>query len=191
MADEERQPEGGEPVADAPEAESEGGPAESPQAAVEDRTEEYRQGLLRLKADFDNYRRRVAQDQARWGEAAVAAFVVQLLGVVDNLERALTATTDGPGVRQGVELTLRQLHEVLQGAGVTVDECVGKPFDPTRHEAVAHGPADGVAEGMVAEEYRKGYRMRDQVLRAAMVKVATAAAGAEAADGVARQEEEH
>ena len=196
MADEERQPESQESEVAEPEVEAaEGGaeavPPQSPQGADAERAEEYRLSLLRLKADFDNYRRRVAQDQARWGESAVAAFVVQLLSVVDNLERALTAATDGPGVRQGVELTLRQLHEVLQGVGITAEESVGKPFDPTRHEAVAHGPAAGVAEGSVAEEYRKGYRLRDQVLRAALVKVATAAADNDGADAAARQEGEH
>ena len=196
MADEEQRPETDEAVAEAAaeaaaEGQAEAASAEAAKGADAERAEEYRLSLLRLKADFDNYRRRVTQDQARWGESAVAAFVVQLLGVVDNLERALTASSDGPGVRQGVELTLRQLHEVLQGVGVTAESSVGQPFDPTRHEAVTHGPAAGVADGIVAEEYRKGYRLRDQVLRAALVKVATAAVDEGGADVGARQEGEH
>lgn len=139
---------------------------------VGSKADEYLAALQRLKADFDNYRRRVGQDQARWGDAAVAGLVIQLLPVVDNLERALQAAGDGPGVRQGVEMTLRQFREVLGAAGVEAMDSRGQPFDPTRHEAVARGPVAGVAAGTVAEEYRKGYLLRDQVLRPAMVKVA-------------------
>jgi len=147
------------------------------------KAEEYLQSLVRLKADFDNYRRRTAQDQVRWGEAAVAAFIVQLLPVVDNLERAIGAAGDAAAVRQGVEMTLRQLGTVLSGAGVTPLASLGQPFDPARHEAVARGPAAGVAAGAVAEEYRKGYLLRDQVLRPAMVKVAAEAADAASGPG--------
>lgn len=147
-------------------------PEGAPAPATDARAEEYLQSLLRLKADFDNYRRRTAQDQARWGEAAVAAFIIQLLPVVDNLERALGAAGDGAAVRQGVEMTLRQLETVLAGAGVTAMSALGQPFDPARHEAVARGPAAEVAPGAVSEEYRKGYLLRDQVLRPAMVRVA-------------------
>lgn len=156
------------------------GPAEAAaeaQLSLAGKADEYFQSLVRLKADFDNYRRRTAQDQARWGEAAVAGFIVQLLPVVDNLERALGAAGDAVAVRQGVEMTLRQCVSVLADAGVTPMAPVGQPFDPARHEAVARGPAPGVAAGAVAQEYRKGYVLRDQVLRPAMVKVATDADG--------------
>ena len=149
------------------------------------KADEYLQNLVRLKADFDNYRRRTAQDQARWGEAAVAEFIAQVLPVVDNLQRAMTAVGDVAAVRRGVEMTLRQLDGVLAAAGVTAMSVLGQPFDPARHEAVARGPVVGVAAGSVAEEYRKGYLLRDQVLRPAMVKVAVevAAESAPAADG--------
>ncbi len=136
-------------------------------------SEEYLAALQRLKADFDNYRRRIAQEQARWADTAVAGFVVQLLPVVDNLERAMGAAGDADAVRQGVELTIRQLREVLTAAGVTAMEAVGQPFDPARHEAVARGAAQGLDEGLVAQEYRRGYVFRDQVLRPAMVMVST------------------
>ncbi len=149
------------------------------------KAEEYLQNLIRLKADFDNYRRRTVQDQARWGEAAVAAFIVQLLPVVDNLERAMVAAGDAVAVRQGVEMTLRQFGTVLGGAGVTAMTSLGQAFDPARHEAVARGPAADAAPGTVVEEYRKGYLLRDQVLRPAMVRVAAEASEPPAgADGV-------
>ena len=149
---------------------AEGGPAAS---AGDRQAEEYLAALQRLKADFDNYRRRIGQEQTRWGDTAVAGFIGQLLPVVDNLERAMGAAGDGDAVRQGVELTVRQLREVLAAAGVTPMEVVGQPFDPVRHEAVARGAAEGLEEGLVAEEYRRGYIFRDQVLRPAMVKVST------------------
>jgi molecular chaperone GrpE len=161
-----------------PEGEAQQAPKAADDAA---RAEEYLQALQRLKADFDNYRKRQAQEQARWGDAAVAAFVLQLLPVVDNLERALAAAGDAQAVRQGVELTVRQLREVLAQAGITPMTSVGEPFDPTRHEAVARGPAPGVPEGVVAEEYRRGYLFRDQVLRPALVRVSDGSAGG---DGV-------
>ena len=135
--------------------------------------EVYLAALQRLKADFDNYRRRTNQEQARWGEAAVAAFIVQILPLIDNLERATSASGDPEAVRQGVELTLRQARDALTAAGVTALEAIGQPFDPERHEAVMRGPVAGMVEGMVAEEYRRGYLMHGAVLRPALVKVAS------------------
>ena len=176
----------GEAAADAePRSAQETGPAD-PAAA---RAEEYLQSLQRLKADFDNYRRRMAADQARWAESALAGFILKVLPVLDNLERAFAATGDADAVRQGVELTVRELREVLSAVGVRPMESVGQPFDPARHEAVARGPAPGVADGAVAEEYRRGYLLRDLVLRPAMVRVAEAGPATEAAPE-ARQEGE-
>ena len=142
----------------------------------------------RLKADFDNYRRRVNQDQQRWGDAAVTAFVHQLLPVVDNLERAAAASGDAGAVRQGVEMTLRQVHDVLGQAGVAAFPSVGLAFDPERHEAVARGPAPGVPDGQVAEEYRKGYTLRGQVIRAALVRVSRNTPAAEGQPGAGTEE---
>jgi molecular chaperone GrpE len=152
--------------------------APAPGAADGTKAEEYLQALQRERADFANYKRRVAAEQSGWGERAVAGFVLGLLPVLDNLERALGAAADAAAVRQGVELTVRQLREILQTAGVAPMEAAGQPFDPARHEAVARGPAPGVPEGVVAEEYRRGYLYRDQVLRPAMVRVSDGSAGA-------------
>jgi len=168
-------------------AEPAGQPAGTAEPAPEaaGRAEEYLQSLQRLKADFDNYRRRMTADQARWGDTAVAGFILQLLPVVDNLERALLAAGDAQAVRQGVELTVRQLHDVLGKAGVRPLETRGQPFDPALHEAVARGPEPGLAEGLVAEEYSRGYLFRERVLRPATVRVAdgSGASDPEAAAG--------
>ena len=164
-----------EPAADA----APGDGAARPEAA---RAEEYLQTLQRVTADFANYRRRTVLEQQRWTESAVGAFVLRLLPVVDNLERAVAASGDAAALRQGVELTLRQLRDVFGAAGIRRMEAVGQPFDPARHEAVA-----GAAEGVVAEEYRAGYTQQDQVLRPAMVRVgpAEAAAGKDGPAGAA------
>jgi molecular chaperone GrpE len=153
-----------ESAADAASDEGASQPPEDADAAG--RQGEYLQALQRVTADFANYRRRTAAEQQRWGENAVGGFVLRLLPVVDNLERAVAAAGDAAALRQGVELTLRQLRDVFDAAGIRRMEAVGQPFDPARHEAVA-----GSAEGVVAEEYRAGYVQQDQVLRPAMVRV--------------------
>lgn len=161
-----------EPQASEPEQPAEAEDA-APAEVTANQAQEYLAALQRLKADFDNYRRRMTQEQARWADAAVAGFIVQLLPVIDNLERAVGAAGDGDAVRQGVELTVRQFRDVLTAAGVTAMEVVGAPFDPARHEAVARSAVQGLADGVVAQEYRRGYLFREQVLRPAMVLVAS------------------
>lgn len=173
-----------------PEASEVPGPAESPgiqdegadgpatDAESEDRSpearaaDEYRARLLRLKADFDNYRRRMAQEQARWSDAAVGRFIEALLPVVDNLERATEAGGDGEAIRRGVELTVRQLQELLAKFGVEPMNPVGQAFDPTVHEAMLQVETTDHPDGQVIEELRKGYLFKRQVLRPSMVKVA-------------------
>ncbi|MDI3298314.1 MAG: nucleotide exchange factor GrpE [Bacillota bacterium] len=143
---------------------------------------EYLETAQRLKADFDNYRRRMFQEQARWKADGVAEAVLELLPVADNLERALAAGgSAAEALRQGVELTLRQLREALARLGVEAVESVGRPFDPAVHEAVQRVEGSGRPEGEVVQEVRKGYRMRDRLLRPALVAVA--AAGGEAPAG--------
>ncbi|NLN27714.1 MAG: nucleotide exchange factor GrpE [Firmicutes bacterium] len=128
----------------------------------------------RLRADFDNYKRRKESEAAVLKETATADFIIELLPVVDNLERAADAAGDGEGpLAEGVRLVLRQLREVLEGAGVEVIPSVGHPFDPTVHEAVGQVPGgDGIESGTVVDELLKGYRMGERILRASMVRVA-------------------
>jgi molecular chaperone GrpE len=158
-------------------------------AAERQRAAEYLDALQRLKADFDNYRRRMLSEQGRWQENAVGAFLATLLPVVDNLERAVAAAGDAEAVRQGVELTLRQLREVLAKAGLEPMEAVGQTFDPTRHEAMAQVESAAHREGEITAEFRRGYLFKGQVLRPALVQVAKAPAAvpqeqpAESGDG--------
>lgn len=128
----------------------------------------------RLRADFDNYKRRSSEETERLKKSATFDFILELLPVVDNLERAEGAASESEGpLAEGVRLVLRQLHQVLEEAGVQVIPTVGEPFNPQYHEAVGQVPAeDGVEEGTIVDEVLKGYRMGDRVLRPSMVRVA-------------------
>ncbi len=140
------------------------------------KSEEYFSQIQRLKADFDNYRRRMMQEQARWRDDAVSGVIQELLPVLDNFERALTAsggTGDVNTLRQGIEMIYRQLGDVLSRAGLEVMACAGEPFDPNRHEALIRVEADeNHPPDTVVEELQRGYIYKGSVIRPAMVKVA-------------------
>ena len=158
------------------------------QQALTSKTEELKalnDKYLRLAAEFDNYKRlaqRDQRDQIRFGNEQL---LKELLPVVDNLERAIKAAKNGgngEALVQGVELTLKQLVGSLTKFGVQPMQTVGQPFDPSGHQAVASVPSDRVPEQHVVEEFQRGYRLHDRILRAAMVTVSTGAASANGAD---------
>jgi molecular chaperone GrpE len=169
----------GAPVVDEPPDEEASGltpvdtqaPADAVDAVRAER-DELKDRLLRRAAEFDNYRKRVERDRAQAGVEAAAAVLKALVPTLDNLERALEAEGDAGSLRQGVELTRRDLLAALQGQGLAVEDPVGQRFDPSRHEALAHEEAPGFAEGDVVEVLRKGYSFKDRLLRPALVKVA-------------------
>ena len=152
-------------------------PAEGEGAASELRRErdEFKDLLLRKTAEFDNYRRRTERERQAQAESAAVDLLGELLPLVDDLERALSADTGSEGTeayRRGVELIHRQLMEVLRKRGVRRIEALGADFDPHQHQAVAHDAAPGHRDGEVIEEYRRGYTLGDRLLRPSMVKVA-------------------
>jgi molecular chaperone GrpE len=130
--------------------------------------------LLRLAAEFDNFRKRVDRDRREQADAAMAAALEDLLPIIDNLDRALEAPTgsDAEVYRKGVELIHRQMTDVLVKRGVTPIEAVGADFDPRIHQAVMHEFSAKHRDGEVMEELRRGYMLGDRLLRPAMVKVA-------------------
>ncbi len=136
--------------------------------------DEFYDRLLRLTAEFDNYRKRTERERRELSEAAGVDVIRDLLPVVDDLERALgaPATADAASYREGVELIRRQLLDVLRRRGVEALDVVGHDFDPSWHEAVGHDEADGRRDGQVTTEVRRGYRIGQRLLRPAMVKVA-------------------
>jgi len=134
--------------------------------------DELRDQVLRKRAEFENYRKRVERDRQQAGTDGAAAVLKGLVPTLDNLDRALeTAGKDDP-LREGVELTRRELLAFLESQGVEVQDPVGQPFDPERHQALSHEPVAGFADGTVVEVFRKGYSYKGRLLRPALVKVA-------------------
>jgi molecular chaperone GrpE len=131
--------------------------------------------LLRTAAEFDNYRKRIERERREHADNAAAGILGDLLPIVDNLELALQApaTGDVAAYRAGVELILQQMLELLRKRGVTPIDAVGQDFDPNVHEAVVQEASAEHREGQVMQELRRGYKLGDRLLRAAMVKVAT------------------
>ncbi|TAK17717.1 MAG: nucleotide exchange factor GrpE [Acidobacteria bacterium] len=151
------------------------GTATEPIAALTAERDELKDRLLRMTAEFDNYRKRVDRERRELSEAAAADLIRDLLPIIDDLERAMAAAgAEDSALVRGVELTHRQLLEQLRRRGVEPVETVGQMFDPQVHEAVGSVPADGRADGEIVAEFRKGYRAGGRLLRAAMVQVAKA-----------------
>jgi molecular chaperone GrpE len=141
--------------------------------ALQRQRDEYYDLLLRKTAEFDNYRKRIERDRQSMSESVTADVIRDLLPLVDDLERALNAeagTTGAEPYRRGVELIHKQLLEILRKRGVMAIEAVGADFDPHWHQAVSYEPAEGRREGEVVEEFRRGYKLGDRLLRPAMVK---------------------
>ena len=127
---------------------------------------------LRLAAEYDNYRRRSQKEKENVYSDGKADTVLQLLPVYDNLERALKAECSDPNFYRGVEMTMTQLTEIFAKLGVTPIEAAGQPFDPAEHNAVVHVEDESLGENTVVEEFQKGFKLNDKVIRFAMVKVA-------------------
>jgi molecular chaperone GrpE len=146
-------------------------------AALTAERDDLKDRLLRMTAEFDNYRKRVERERRELSEAAAADLIRDLLPIIDDLERAIAAaagTTSDSALVKGIELTHRQLIEQLKRRGVESVSSVGQMFNPEMHEAVGSVPANGRPEGEVVAEFRKGYRAGGRLLRPAMVQVAKA-----------------
>ena len=131
---------------------------------------------LRLAAEFENYKRLTQRDQREQIRFGNEQLLKELLPVVDNMERAIKAArTNGSdsALVQGVELTLKQLSGILAKFGVQAIETAGQDFDPSAHQAVSYGPSNDVPANKVLDEFQKGYRLHDRILRAAMVSVSS------------------
>jgi molecular chaperone GrpE len=131
--------------------------------------------LLRTAAEFDNYRKRVDRERRDLAEYIAAEVIGELLPIIDNLGRALAAASETDPLRKGVELTLKQMLDLLRKRGVKPIEALGADFDPNFHQAVIHEASSAHREGEVMEELQRGYLIGERLLRPAMVKVAKAA----------------
>jgi len=128
---------------------------------------------LRLAADFDNYKKRTLRDSGQKAAAEKESFILDLLPVVDNLERALACerSPSSQPLRQGVEMTLEQLTRLLQSNGIDEVEAVGLPFDPHRHEAISVRHEPNEPDHVVLEVIQRGYCHGEKLFRPARVIV--------------------
>jgi molecular chaperone GrpE len=152
------------------------------EAALAEKTQECdttRDQLLRLKADFDNYRKRMTRQAEDTRQFATAEFVKDLLPALDNLDRALTAahrdaTPGAASIAAGVEMVLRQFKDALAKVGVREVRAQGQRFDPAQHEAVEMMTVSADDDGKVMAEVQRGYMIHDRLLRPARVVVGKA-----------------
>jgi len=157
-------------------------PPEKYQAAL-DEVAALKDRLLRAQADWDNSRKRILKEKEDAVRYAGEAFLERLLPVLDNFEMGMQAAktaTDAKAIAQGLEMVLSQFQQVLKDAGVETIDAVGKPFDPHRHEALGHHESEEHPEGHVLTQVRKGYKLKDRLLRAASVFVAKPPEGKQA-----------
>lgn len=126
--------------------------------------------LLRSQAEFENYRRRTQKEKEELTGYTKALLFGPLLSVLDNFERAL-ASSEGDSFRQGIEMIYRQFTETLEKQGLTKIDVQDQVFDPQYHDAVMREVAEDVPEGMILQELQSGYKLGEQVIRPAMVKV--------------------
>jgi len=143
-------------------------------AKAKAKAEEHYDHLLRLQADFDNYRKRSQKERTELIKYASERIVEDLLPVLDNFERAASAAKVNPdfaAFSKGVDMIFRQLQTALYKEGLKAMEAVGQPFDPNLHEAVLRVASEEHPENTVVEELQKGYYLKEKVLRPCMVKV--------------------
>jgi molecular chaperone GrpE len=152
------------------------------EAALAQKTQEHettREQLLRLMADFDNYRKRTTRQHEEARQYATADLVIALLPGLDNLERAVHAAgqdlaPSSARIAEGVSMVLRQLKEALGKVGVREVQTQGLAFDPTRHEAVDIVSVPATDDGLIVEEVQHGYLLHERLLRPAKVVVGRA-----------------
>ena len=141
--------------------------------ALEAQLKEKNDRILRLQADFENFRRRTAKEKEELAAVITQNMLGDLLPLLDNFERAMAVEqTDGEAFRKGVEMIFTQLKEVLNKNGLEHIEAEGQPFDPNVHQAVMRVENPDVSDGTVTQVLQKGYRAKGRVIRPAMVQVA-------------------
>ena len=144
-------------------------------AAEKTRADEYLTRLKYLQADFENYKKRLEQQVAEERKYYNEKVILQLLEIIEELELAVRSSHSTHSVEiliQGVEMTLNKLRNILKGEGVLPIESLGKPLDPRKHEVLANIEKEDVEELTIVEEIRKGYIMKERVIRPSIVKVA-------------------
>lgn len=141
---------------------------------LEEKLNESENRYLRLRADFDNFRRRINVENESKEKYRAQGLITELLPALDNFERALNIEADNEQTKQllqGMEMVHRSLVEALKKEGVEPIEAVGQEFDPHMHQAVMQVEDENYESNIVVEEFQKGYKLKDRVIRPSMVKV--------------------
>ena len=137
---------------------------------------ECKEQILRLRADFENTKKRLERDQAEAIRFANERLLIEILHVADNFDRAMTSLSEGHDpekVKEGLKIAQDDLHRVLERHGVEVVKSVGEGFDPKIHEAVAVLEKEDVPEGQILDEIQRGYLLNGRLIRPSKVKIAT------------------
>lgn len=126
----------------------------------------------RMMAEFDNYKKRSQKEKEGLYNSLIADIVTSILPILDNLEKAVNVNTQDAAYKQGVEMVLKQFTDTLANLGVETIKTVGEVFNPEYHEAVSSVQDDSLGEKIIKEEFRKGYKIKEKVIRHSMVVVA-------------------
>ena len=176
----------GKPAVNTEEGEAKSGEG-AVQAAVDEKDslnaqlQELNDRYVRLYAEFENYKKRVSKDKEEIIKYGNESLLYELLPVIDHLEMALKHASDevSSGLIKGVEITLKELKKTLDKFGLSEIEAAGKSFDPAVHHAMSQVERDDIGDNLVVEEFRRGYRLKDKVLRPSLVSVSKKSGGQE------------
>jgi molecular chaperone GrpE len=163
------------PIAVTPETDGSDG-NDDPTASLQADLDRFRDLALRSQADFDNYKKRATREKEEAVKYANSALLERLIAIVDNFELGLSAAKS-EGARSpiysGMSMVFKQLTDFLTDNGLQPIDAEGQKFDPNLHEAIAHESSDEVAEGVVLRQMRRGYRLKDRLLRPSSVVVSS------------------
>ena len=168
--------------ADLAEHDADGAPnaSDDPTASLQADLDRFRDLALRSQADFENYKKRCAREKEDAVKYANSSLLERLVAIVDNFELGLSAArnqSEQSPIYSGMSMILKQLSDFLTESGLEPVDAVGKQFDPNLHEAIGHEPSDKVPEGRVIRQTRRGYRLKDRLLRPATVVVSSGPTG--------------
>jgi molecular chaperone GrpE len=157
---------------------ADGEATDDPVASLQGDLDRFRDLALRTQADFENYKKRAARERDEGIKYANRSLLEHLVSIVDNFELGLSAAREEgkhSPIYSGMSMVLKQLTDFLADNGLQPIDAVGKQFDPNLHEAIGHEPSDEVPEGRVIRQTRRGYRLKDRLLRPAAVVVSSGA----------------
>lgn len=169
------------PVAEEPPPSAAAAPdtEDDPTSGLQADLDRFRDLALRSQADFDNFKKRATREKEDAIKYANSSLLERLIAIVDNFELGLAAAKDEgekSPVYSGMSMVLKQLTDFFADNGLQPIDAEGQPFDPNLHEAIAHEPSESVAEGVVLRQMRRGYRLKDRLLRPSSVVVSSGAA---------------